>query len=294
MHGFAGVLLALYARERTGRGQLVDVSYLDTTISLLAATPVVRDWFSDGEMPERGKGVFAGRYAYYGTYGTRDGKQITVGCTEPWLWNNFCDAVGRPHLKECGMKMGDFSRPAGEAHAAAREELEALFLTRDREEWYELLVEADVCAGPVYSIPEVFDDPQVRHRQMALDLEHPRGGDGHPGRDRDQALRDPRRSAELRPPHRPAHQRGAGRPRLLRGGRRPPPRAAHRVAERGGAPHYPGRSPFSTSPENRTSSRGLRDAAPLNGRLAGPFKYRFPLESVRARSDRTRSWGVHS
>ena len=74
------------------------------------------------------------------------------------------------------MKMGDFSRPASEAHAAARAELEELFLTRDRAEWYELLVDADVCAGPVYTVPEVFDDPQVRHRQMALDLEHPEAG----------------------------------------------------------------------------------------------------------------------
>ena len=74
------------------------------------------------------------------------------------------------------MKMGDFSRPAGEAHAAAREELEALFLTRDRDDWYAFLVEADVCAGPVYSVPEVYDDPQVKHRQMALDLDHPEAG----------------------------------------------------------------------------------------------------------------------
>ena len=177
MHGFAGIVLALLARERTGRGQLVDVSYLDTTISLsCAATPVVRDWFSDRVMPGRGKGVFAGRHAYYGTYRTRDGKRISVGCTEPWLWNNFCDVVNRPHLKECGMKLGDFSRPASEAHTAARKELEELFLTRDRDQWYELLVEADVCAGPVYTVPEVFDDPQVRHRQMALALEHPEAG----------------------------------------------------------------------------------------------------------------------
>ncbi len=176
LHGFAGVLLALYARERTGRGQLVDVSYLDTTIALLAATPVVRDYFSHGETPARGKGVFAGRHAYYGTYPTRDGKQITVACTEPWLWSNFCDLVERPALKELGMKAGDFSRPAGEAHAAARAELEALFLTRDRDEWYELLVEADVCAGKVYSVPESYADPQVRHRQMALELEHPEAG----------------------------------------------------------------------------------------------------------------------
>ena len=74
------------------------------------------------------------------------------------------------------MKMGDFSRPASEAHAQAREELRELFLTRDRDEWYDFLVAADVCAGPVYTVPEVFDDPQVRHRQMALDLDHPEAG----------------------------------------------------------------------------------------------------------------------
>lgn len=176
MHGFAGIVLALFARERTGRGQFVDVSYLDTTISLLAATPNVRDWFANGEVPARGKGVFAGRHLYYGTYRTRDGGQITVGCTEPWLWDNFCDAVDKPHLKECGMRMGDFSGPASEAHEAARTELEEMFLTRDRDEWYELLVRADVCVGKVYSVPEVFDDPQVKHRQMALELEHPQAG----------------------------------------------------------------------------------------------------------------------
>jgi len=176
MHGALGIMFALFARQQTGQGQLVDISYLDTTISLLAATPNVRDYFADGTMPGRAKGVFGGGFAYYSVYQTKDGKQLSIGCTEPWLWNNFCDAVGRPHLKECGMKMGDFSRFASEAHAAARQELEALFLTRDRAEWYELLVEADVCAAPVYTVPEVFDDPQVRHRQMALDLDHPEAG----------------------------------------------------------------------------------------------------------------------
>ena len=103
LHGVMGIMFALYARERTGKGQHVDVSYLDTTIALLAATPNVRDYFADGTVPGRGLGVFGGNYAYYGVYETKDGKSLSIACTEPWLWENFCDAVGRPHLKSCAM-----------------------------------------------------------------------------------------------------------------------------------------------------------------------------------------------
>ena len=176
LHGALGIMFALFARERTGEGQHVDVSYLDTTIALLAATPNLRDYFSDGVLPGRGKGVFAGDYAYYGVYATKDDKLITIACTEPWLWENFCDAVERPHLKACAMKAGDFARSASAEHDRARQELEPLFLTKTREEWFDLLIKADVCVGKVYDVPEVFQDPQVRHRQMALELEHPEAG----------------------------------------------------------------------------------------------------------------------
>ncbi len=176
MHGVTGIMFALFARERTGKGQLVDVSYLDTTLSLLAATPNVRDYFADGVMPGRGKGVFGGGHAYYGFYETKDHKLITIGCTEPWLWENLCDALNRPDLKDCGMKAGDFSGPANERHSYARAELQKIFYTRTRDEWFDFLAKADVCVGKVYDVPEVFADPQVRHRQMAVELEHPVAG----------------------------------------------------------------------------------------------------------------------
>src|SRR5439155_1345535 len=98
MHGALGIVLALYARERTGRGQQVDVAYLDTSVSLLAATPNMRFFFSDGLAPRRGEGFLGGSYPYYAIYETRDGKLLTIGCTEPWLWENFCKAIGRPEL----------------------------------------------------------------------------------------------------------------------------------------------------------------------------------------------------
>jgi crotonobetainyl-CoA:carnitine CoA-transferase CaiB-like acyl-CoA transferase len=176
MHGVAGIMFALFARERTGKGQFVDVSYLDTTISLLAATPNARDYFADDVMPARGKGIFGGGYAYYGFYETKDRKMITIGCTEPWLWENLCDAINRPDLKDCGMKAGEFSGYTTERHTYARAELQTLFLTKTREEWFDILTKADVCVGKVYDVPEVFQDPQVRHRQMAVELDHPVAG----------------------------------------------------------------------------------------------------------------------
>ena len=176
MHGVAGIMFALFARERTGEGQFVDVSYLDTTISLLAATPNVRDYFADDVTTARGKGIFGGEYAYYGFYETKDRKMISIGCTEPWLWENLCDAIGRPDLKDCGMKPQDFSAPVTERHGYARAELQRLFLTKTRDEWFDILAKADVCIGKVYDVPEVFQDPQVRHRRMAVDLDHPVAG----------------------------------------------------------------------------------------------------------------------
>jgi crotonobetainyl-CoA:carnitine CoA-transferase CaiB-like acyl-CoA transferase len=176
MHGVTGIMFALFARERTGKGQLVDVSYLDTTISLLAATPNVRDYFADGTMPGRGKGVFGGGFAYYSVYNTKDNKQLSIGCTEPWLWNNLCDALDRPDWKDCGMKAGDFSQTTTDRHQQVRQELQAVLMTKTCDEWYDFLAKADVCVGKVYDVPEVFDDPQVRHRQMAVELDHPQAG----------------------------------------------------------------------------------------------------------------------
>jgi alpha-methylacyl-CoA racemase len=176
MHGVSGIMFALFARERTGKGQLVDVSYLDTTISLLAATPNVRDYFSEGTVPGRGKGVFGGGFAYYSVYNTKDNKQLSIGCTEPWLWNNLCDTLERPEWKDCGMKIGDFSQTTTERHQQVRQELQAVLMTKTRDEWYDLLAKADVCVGKVYDVPEVFEDPHVRHRQMAVELDHPQAG----------------------------------------------------------------------------------------------------------------------
>jgi alpha-methylacyl-CoA racemase len=173
LHGALGIMLALFARERTGRGQHVDVSYLDTTISLLAATPNMRFFFSDGLTPRRGEGFLGGSYPYYAIYETRDGKLLTIGCTEPWLWENFCRAIDRPDFARFARTQDQLVRAANAEEEAARREIEAIIKTRDRDDWYERLTRADVCVGKVYDVEEMVADPQVLHRRMIVDIQHP-------------------------------------------------------------------------------------------------------------------------
>jgi crotonobetainyl-CoA:carnitine CoA-transferase CaiB-like acyl-CoA transferase len=149
------------------------VAYLDTSVSLLAATPNMRFFFSDGVAPRRGEGFLGGSYPYYAIYETRDGKLLTIGCTEPWLWENFCRAIGRPEFARCARQPDQFVRAANAEEEAVRHEIEALMRTRDRDDWYEQLVRADVCVGKVYDVEEVVADPQIRHRHMIVETEHP-------------------------------------------------------------------------------------------------------------------------
>ena len=174
LHGVIGILLALFARQSTGRGQQVDIAYLDTAFALLTAVPGIRNYLVGGAEPRRGANVFAGEHPYYALYRTRDDRWLSVGCMEPWLWDNFCAAVGRPELGAQRMHGSDFQQPPSAAQRAAKAELDALIRTRTLAEWEAVLAEADVCIGPVNGFAEAVADPQLRHRQMVLPLGDPR------------------------------------------------------------------------------------------------------------------------
>ena len=176
LHGALGVMFALFARERTGKGQHVDVSYLDTTVALLAATPNMRFFFSDGMAPKRGEGFLGGSYPYYAIYETKDKKLLTIGCTEPWLWENFCKAINRPDFAAFARKPDQFVRAANAGEVGVREEIESIIRTRTRDAWWDYLVKADVCVGKVYEPEEMVKDPQVQARDMVVELRHPTVG----------------------------------------------------------------------------------------------------------------------
>ncbi len=176
LHAVAGVAMALYARERTGRGQYVDIAYLDSAVSLLSATRPVREYLAQGRLPERGGGALGGGFSYYRVYETSDGKHISIGCVEPWLWENLCRAIEREDLIDAGPRPEDFHQGESERQAAGRRELEALFRTRPQEQWWALLSPANVCVGKVNDIAEMFEDPHLIARGMVATLDHPELG----------------------------------------------------------------------------------------------------------------------
>ena len=146
MQAVTGVLLALAARARTGRGQAVDVSMVDGVAWLL---PVALGMHAaTGELPARGDGVLTGRYACYRVYEAADGRWIAVGALEPKFWQALCRALG------CEQLIADqFAEGTRQEEIVA--ELARLFRTRTAEEWFERLRPADVCVTPISNVAEV-------------------------------------------------------------------------------------------------------------------------------------------
>ncbi len=176
MHGVLGILLALFARGQTGRGQHVDISYLDTTISLLSATLLMDRYVTDGVVPQRGQGPYTGQYAFYTTYETQDGELLSVACSEPWLWGNLCRALGRPEFERFYRDSGHIERGPNAEEREVREALQAIFRQRTRDAWVDFLADKNVCIGPVNSTAEAFNDPHIRHRHMVIEHEDPEHG----------------------------------------------------------------------------------------------------------------------
>ena len=172
LYGALGISIALVARNKTGEGQYVDMAYIDGAVSLM--TWFNCGYFFDGSMLKRGESWLHGAYPYYGVYETKDGKYITIVCLEPHFWENLCRFLGKEEYIPYRFALEHtFHKPEDAKWNEIRSFLKQVFLTKTRDEWFELLIRNDVPAGKVYTPDEVFSDPQVLHRQMVIEVEHP-------------------------------------------------------------------------------------------------------------------------
>jgi crotonobetainyl-CoA:carnitine CoA-transferase CaiB-like acyl-CoA transferase len=163
------ILAALRARERTGRGQWIDASMLDGQVAWM--TYMAANYFATGENPPRVGSAHLNLVPYQ-PFRTRDGF-VNVAVGSEGLWHKFCDALE--------LTIADDPRFATNAARVAhrRELLEVIapvFARRTTGEWAARLLDAGVPAGPIYRMNEVMTDPQVRHREMVVEVRHPRAG----------------------------------------------------------------------------------------------------------------------
>jgi crotonobetainyl-CoA:carnitine CoA-transferase CaiB-like acyl-CoA transferase len=167
LYGVIGILSALRARERTGRGDWVDVAMLDGSFFLL---PDILEFVTAGGEPER-RGNGHPSTVPFNIYRARDG-WITVAAVAPREWENVLRALGRPELAADPR----FDPSAG-SRRSHREEIDALVQEwvggRTADEAVQTLQAHQIAAGPVRDLRDALDDEQLHARDMVVPLEHP-------------------------------------------------------------------------------------------------------------------------
>lgn len=155
-----GILAALYERERSGKGQVVDAAIVDGVTSLMS--------FFLGLPPsairttERGKGLLGGAAHFYRCYTCADGKEISVGAIEPQFYAELCERAGAPEE----LREGQMNPANWDGHA---EGLAAHFATKTQAEWCELLEGTDACFAPVVPLDEARGHPHVKARELYVE-----------------------------------------------------------------------------------------------------------------------------
>ena len=165
-----GVVLALYARKKTGKGQKVEVGMLDVTASLLTYQAGI--YFGTGQRPTR-RGNQHPTIVPYEVFKTADA-YLTVGVANNSLWERFCQALDRPELAKD--PRFDTEAKRVEARALLIPLLDAIFRTRPAEEWLGRLDKGGVPAGRIKSVAEVCESAHLKDRGMIVSLPHPKAG----------------------------------------------------------------------------------------------------------------------
>ena len=170
MFGSFAVAGALFRRARTGRGAHVDLSLLDCQVALLSY--LAQYFWTDGTVP-RPLGSAHASVVPYQALATRDGHLVVAVFAEKF-WAGFCRAVGHPEWETDRRFATNRDRVANRDALTAL--VERVFAERTTSEWLERLHAADVPATPIQSVDRVLADPQVRHRRMVVEVEHPDHG----------------------------------------------------------------------------------------------------------------------
>ena len=155
MHAAAGILGALFQRERTGTGAAVEVSIQDAALSWLLF-PAARRLAGSND-PDAIDLPVDGGNACYNIYRTADGRFVALGALEPKFWTLFCERIGRPDLVA-------LQYAGGAQQASVLDTVRTLMVTRTQDDWLTLFADVDVCLTPVVGVGDALGDPQLEKR----------------------------------------------------------------------------------------------------------------------------------
>lgn len=171
MWAVQGILAALFERQQTGRGTLVECSLLETAIGYSSWTSA--GWLADRKEPTR-QGSRHRQGVPYQRFATRDG-YIMIGAGEQSIWRRCAEALGRPEWCDDPRFAERQKRVAN--RSALEAEMEGVLTGADTDHWVGVLEQAGVPCGPVYDYAQLFADPQVRHRELVVHASDPELGE---------------------------------------------------------------------------------------------------------------------
>ncbi|MFB4168467.1 CaiB/BaiF CoA transferase family protein [Virgibacillus sp. JSM 102003] len=152
-----GILMALLNKEKTGKGQFVDISMLDNVISWMQT--LLPDYLATNNNPNRGEQMLDGGKACYAVYETIDGRYISVGALEPKFWTAFCKSIGKSNF----IPLQDAPL---DKQLQLKQEIQRIIFTKTLSEWMEVFSDIDACVSPVLTFQEMIKDPQIISRGM--------------------------------------------------------------------------------------------------------------------------------
>ncbi|MFN0096148.1 MAG: CaiB/BaiF CoA transferase family protein, partial [Dehalococcoidia bacterium] len=164
MGGFA-ICVALLAREKTGRGQNVDMGMSDGVLSLM--TSAFTGYFATGKGIDRGGMVLNGASHFYGVYETKDGRWFSLGSIEPHFYAALCEVLALPEIAE---HQHDQSR-----WPEFKEKVASVMKTKTADEWMAIMSERDICAATVLEQQAVVTNPHNLARGMVVEVDTPVG-----------------------------------------------------------------------------------------------------------------------
>jgi formyl-CoA transferase len=170
MFAAAAILAALRHRDRTGQGQRVEVSLLESVVGWLAN--VAMNYLVSGELPRR-YGNAHPNVVPYQAFATSDG-WVAIGVGNDAQFRRFCDVIGRPELADDPRFRTNSDRVINRDVLIPI--LEEIFKSRTTDEWIEALTAAELPCGPINTLDRVFRHPQVLHRRMVEEIDHPTAG----------------------------------------------------------------------------------------------------------------------
>jgi CoA:oxalate CoA-transferase len=172
LHAVIGIQAALRERERSGKGQFIDISMLDVQVAMLSYQGVYH--LFSGEVPG-GQGRGHASIPTYASFQAGDKRDVLICANTEKMWVALCEVLDLPGLPT------DARFLTNELRHTHRGELEPLleqaFSARSRTDWLDLLNARGVPCAPVNSIADALEDPQVRHRGMVDKIEHTLGGE---------------------------------------------------------------------------------------------------------------------